>query len=64
MKYRIVWHEIAERVYETEAESFEEALQNLDEDWQSGKFCDSATLFNKYTCDATGETDIEFNGYW
>ena len=64
MKYRIVWHEIAERVYETSAKSFDEALQNLAHDWNSGEFADSAMLFNKYACDETGDEKTEFSGYW
>lgn len=64
MKYRIIWHEIAERVYVTEADSFDEAIQNLKADWNDGECCGGATLFNKYMCDETGESNIEFNGYY
>lgn len=65
MKYEIIWHEIAERKHTVEADSFEEAVAKLGEDWNEGRFeSESATLFNKYTCDETGECDIEFNGYW
>ena len=65
MKYEIIWHEIAERKHVVEADSFEEAVAKLGDDWNGGEFeDDTATLFNEYICDATGEKTIEFNGYW
>lgn len=65
MKYTIVWHEISERVYEANAESFDEAMEMLKHDWNEGSFeNEGALLFNEFVCDETGEKDIEFNGYW
>lgn len=65
MKYVIIWHEIAERKYEVDAGSFDEAVEKLKQSWEDGTFGDEgAVLFNEYICDETGEKDIEFNGYW
>ena len=62
MKYTIVWHEISERVYEVDAESFEDAVELLKDDLNAAS--DGSMLFNEYTCEETGERLLEENGYW
>lgn len=65
MKYTIIWREIAERVYEIESDSFEEAIEILNNDWNNGTLpSEGAVLLNEYICDETGDKDVEFNGYW
>ena len=65
MKYTIVWHEIGERVYEVDAESFEDAVELVKDGWNSGELAsEGAALFNEYTCEETGERIFEENGYW
>ena len=65
MKYTIIWREIAERVYEIESDSFEEAIEFLKNGWNDGTLpSEGAVLFNEYICDETGDKDVEFNGYW
>ena len=65
MKHTIIWREIAERVYEIESDSFEEAIETLNNDWNNGTLpSEGASLFNEYICDETGDKYVEFNGYW
>ena len=65
MKYAITWREIVERTHEVEADSFEEAIERLKDDWNNGTFpSEGAALLNEYTCDETGDKDTEFNCYW